>query len=78
MSAWLTGERDNVVLAVETPGDYTTGQVDKLLDQTKTLLNNATLWAVKPSYSNPHFLNLYKNTDAIDIYTMEDFIALFK
>ena len=70
MAAYVTGEKENVVVSVKVETIMAGEAVQAFMKDHN--FKNVTEWAVPPSYKNSHFVNIYKETCAIDEMTQED------
>ena len=71
---WITGVRDNVVTAIDTPDDFF--GADSIAKEMKLIFDDVHMWAVRPDYNNPHFLAIYEKTDAIANMPFEEMVEL--
>ena len=75
--AWVTGEKDRIVYATDTDFDViryaSIGSIDNIQDVAKKTLNDVQIWAVKPSFTNVHFFNMYPKALIIKRMGIEEF-----
>ena len=72
---WITGERNKIVYSAKLKYDNTC-KLDEIRDLAKETLNNVHLWAVRPTFTNEHFSNMYVDTFIIDRMGIKDFEKL--
>ncbi len=70
MAAYITGEKENVVVSVKVETIMAGEAVQAFMIEHN--FEKIHEWAVPPSYKNPHFLSIYEDTYAIDEMTQEE------